>query len=71
MILEPQSFTKLVLCGIAASAVLLSTLRQVADKDYEFAASPRLRRPRRGSAESFNRKSFPLATGSFNGFRVG
>jgi nicotinamidase-related amidase len=35
MILQAQGITHLVLCGIATSGVVLSTLRQAADKDYE------------------------------------
>jgi nicotinamidase-related amidase len=35
MILQAQGITQLVLCGIATSGVVLSTLRQAADKDYE------------------------------------
>src|SRR5579875_2522900 len=35
MVLRAQGITHLVLCGIATSGVVLSTLREAADKDYE------------------------------------
>lgn len=35
MVLRAQGITRLVLCGIATSGVVLSTLREAADKDYE------------------------------------
>lgn len=35
MILQAQGINHLVLCGIATSGVVLSTLRQAADKDYQ------------------------------------
>lgn len=35
MVLRAQDITHLVLCGIATSGVVLSTLREAADKDYQ------------------------------------
>lgn len=35
MVLRAQGITHLVLCGIATSGVVLSTLREAADKDYQ------------------------------------
>jgi nicotinamidase-related amidase len=34
LVLRAQDITHLVLCGIATSGVVLSTLREAADKDY-------------------------------------
>ena len=35
VVLRAQDITHLVLCGIATSGVVLSTLREAADKDYQ------------------------------------
>ncbi len=35
MVLRAQDISHLVLCGIATSGVVLSTLREAADKDYQ------------------------------------
>jgi nicotinamidase-related amidase len=35
VVLRAQGITHLVLCGIATSGVVLSTLREAADKDYQ------------------------------------